>query len=86
MVKVRLVENSVNNNVGKVMVVKVMSQSNNAGMSFAKPKRARPSVAIELLEGEPSWETARPDPDAIVVTVLLMAEWTPVDVLCSFPM
>ncbi len=40
MVKVRLVENSVNNSVGKVIVVKVMSQSSNAGISFAKPNRA----------------------------------------------
>lgn len=39
MVKVKLVENRVNKRVGRVMVVKVMIQSNKAGMSFAKPRR-----------------------------------------------
>ena len=82
MVKVRLVEASVNSKVGRVMVVKVMSQSSVAGTSFATARIVWPKMPILVPEMEPSTAVARAD-DA--ETVELEREQEPVKVALSFP-
>jgi hypothetical protein len=62
MVKVRLIENSVNNDVGNVIVVNVMIQNRAPGMKLATARRAWPKPAgdcplatccpTELIEGD----------------------------------
>ena len=63
MVKVRLIENSVNNHVGNVIVVNVMIQNRAPGMKLATARRAWPKPDVvdcplatccptELIEGD----------------------------------
>ncbi len=63
MVKVRLIENSVNNHVGNVIVVNVMIQNRAPGMKLATARRAWPKpddvdcplatcCPTELIEGD----------------------------------
>jgi hypothetical protein len=47
-VNVRLIENRVNNHVGRVMVVKVMTQYRTLGTTWKRNRKRRPiNVAIE---------------------------------------
>lgn len=54
MVKVRLVENRVNRNVGTVIVVKVMSQYRMPGMTFMRKSVILPNIPSHDLEVCPS--------------------------------
>lgn len=84
MVKVKLVESRLKTSVGTVMVVKVMIQSNKAGMSLAKAKRARVRVAIHVVDGETLGVTARAEVGAVAVA-LLRKELMALKVMFGFP-
>lgn len=61
MVKVKLVEKSVNSHVGKEIEVKVMSQKRTPGITLSKSIIRCPSHPSHDLEGKPSGVVARAD-------------------------